>query len=305
MITSSGPVAITGASGLIGSALSRSLDRDGIEIRPLVRESAEPGSGEVMWDPARGIIEPDKLRGVAAVVHLAGEPVGRRWTAERKRRIRDSRVNGTRRLAESLAALPEPPAVLVSASAVGYYGDRGDEILDEDSPPGEGFLPETGRGWEQATTPAADAGIRTVSLRFGVVLDRDGGALERLLLPFQLGLGGPIGNGRQWMSWIALEDVVRAIRFAIDTPDLTGATNVVAPEPVRNAEFAKELGKALNRPAVIPVPAAALRVAFGEMADATLLTSHRVVPRRLTSAGFEFSYPRLPDALQAALQHGP
>jgi uncharacterized protein (TIGR01777 family) len=242
------------------------------------------------------------LTGVQAAVHLAGESIaGARWSADTKRRIRDSRVLGTRLLAESLARLSPRPRVLVSASAVGIYGDRGDELLDEGSPTGSGFLAEVGKEWEAATAPAADAGIRVVHLRFGIVLAREGGALPRMVRPFRLGAGGPIGNGRQWMSWIALADAVGAVLEVLGNQGASGPVNAVAPQPLRNADFAAGLGAALHRPALIPAPAFALRLLFGEMADAALLASQRVKPARLGALGFRFRYPTLAEALRAIL----
>ncbi|HQR18999.1 MAG TPA: TIGR01777 family oxidoreductase [Gemmatimonadales bacterium] len=237
-----------------------------------------------------------------AAVHLAGESIAAgRWTAETKRRIRDSRVLGTRLLAESLARLMRRPRVLVTASAVGIYGDRGDDILNEDSPPGSDFLARVGQEWEAAAKPAAEAGIRVVHLRFGIILAREGGALPRMVRPFMLGAGGPIGSGRQWMSWIALDDAIAAVLEALHNEQARGPINAVAPGPVRNAEFAAALGAALHRPALIPAPAFALRLLYGEMADAALLASQRVVPSRLEALGFRFRHPALPGALGAIL----
>ncbi len=242
------------------------------------------------------------LAGISAAVHLAGEPIAEgRWTATKKARIRSSRVLGTRLLAESLARLPVRPEVLVSASAMGIYGDRGDEILDEDSALGTDFLSEVGREWEAATAPASDAGIRVVHLRFGVILARDGGALPRMVRPFLLGAGGPIGDGQQWMSWIAIDDAIRIVLEAIQNGTVAGPINTVAPNPVRNADFAAQLGAVLHRPALIPAPAFALRLLFGEMADAALLASQRVFPSRLEALGFAFRHPALPGALRAVL----
>jgi uncharacterized protein (TIGR01777 family) len=239
---------------------------------------------------------------VDAAVHLAGESVAAgRWTPEAKRRIRDSRVLGTRLLAESLARLRRPPRVLVSASAIGIYGDRGDTPLDESSALGADFLAGVGKEWEAAAGPASDAGIRVVQLRFGIVLAREGGALARMLTPFKLGVGGPLGSGRQWMSWIAIDDAVGAILAVLTNEAARGPVNAVAPEPVRNAEFAARLGAALHRPSVLPAPAFALRALFGELADGALLASQRVVPARLTALGYRFKYPTLPEALEAIL----
>lgn len=292
-------VAVSGASGLIGSALTRSLTADGHAVRRLVRGRA--AAGEIRWDPATGEIDLAALEGVDAVVHLAGEPAGARWTAAKKRRIRDSRVEGTRLLAGALAKLERPPSVLVSASAIGYYGDRGDERILEDSPPGEGFLPRVAAEWEAALRPAEQIGIRVVRLRTGIVLSREGGALRRLLLPFRLGVGGVLGSGSQWMSWISLDDVVSIIRFALERDDISGPVNAVAPEPVRNSEFTRTLARVLRRPAWIPVPAFALRLLFAGMADEALLASQRVVPARLLAAGFPFRHTQLESAIRAAL----
>ena len=234
------------------------------------------------------------------MVHLAGENVaGGRWTKARKARIRDSRVLGTRLLAETLAKLARPPRVLVSASAIGYYGDRGDEMVDETAPPGDGFLADVCKAWEAETKPAEDAAIRVVRVRIGVVLAERGGALEKMLTPFKLGLGGRIGDGQQWMPWVAIDDLVRAIRFALDTGTLTGAVNAVAPRPVRNREFTDTLGQVLGRPTVLPVPPLALKAALGgQMAEEMLLGGARVIPRALDEAGFSFAYPELEGALR-------
>jgi uncharacterized protein (TIGR01777 family) len=267
---------------------------------PLVR-SARPGSGEIAWDPERGSIDREGLEGIAAVVHLAGENIGQRWTPEVRRRIVESRVRGTRLLAETLASLRAPPEVLVSASAVGYYGDRGDESLDESSSSGGDFLAGVVRGWEEAAKPAASAGIRVVHPRFGVILSPDGGALARMLPAFRLGIGGRMGSGRQWMSWIALDDAVDAIRYLIASTDLHGPVNVTAPEAITNEGFTRSLGRALGRPTLLAIPAVALRLAFGEMAVETLLASQRARPERLLGARFSFRHPRLDDALKALL----
>ncbi|HEX5004328.1 MAG TPA: TIGR01777 family oxidoreductase [Gemmatimonadales bacterium] len=293
-------LALSGASGLLGSALTTDLTAAGWQVRPLVRREA--GDGEVRWDPVTGTIDRAALAGVTAAIHLAGEPIAEgRWSAARKLRIRRSRTRGTRLLAEALAGLPTPPQVLLSASAIGIYGDRGDEVLDEDSLLASDFLAEVAKAWEAATAPAAGAGIRVVHMRFGILLSRDGGALPRMIRPFQLGVGGPIANGRQWMSWIALPDAVRAVLAALEDPRLQGPVNVVAPGAVRNADFARTLGEVLHRPALVPVPAVALRLLFGEMADATLLASQRVVPARLAARGFACEHPSLDGALRAVL----
>ena len=254
-----------------------------------------------MWDPARGLLRPQDLAGVTAVVHLAGEPVAQRWTSAHKTAIRDSRVQGTALLARTIAGLAGPRPVFLSGSAVGYYGDRGDELLDETSAPGSGFLASVSQAWEAATLPASEAGARVVHLRTGVVLDPAGGALAKVLVPFRLGAGGPIGSGRQWMSWIGLEDHLRAVEHTLFTETLTGAVNVLAPSPVTNAEFAATLGRVLARPALLPVPALAVELLYGEMAKETILAGQRAMPRALVASGFEFAYPTLEQALRHAL----
>ena len=255
----------------------------------------------VRWDPEHAT-PLTALDGVDAVVHLAGENIASgRWTPERKRKIHESRAKGTRVLAEALAALPHPPRVLVSASAIGIYGDRGDAILDETSAPGDGFLADVCRAWEAATAPLAAAGTRVVHLRFGVVLTPSGGALAQMLPPFRVGLGGPVGSGEQFVSWIGIDDLVGAIHHAIVHDELAGAVNAVAPEPVRNRELAAAIGRALHRPAVVPVPAAVLRLALGEVADELLLSSARVVPLRLAAAGYRFRTPDVDEALAHVL----
>lgn len=293
-------IAITGATGFLGRALSRSLAADGHQVVPLVRQAVTEEA--VTWDPESGAIEAEALEGLDAVVHLAGESIASaRWNAERKRRIRRSRVKGTSVLATALAGLRQPPAVLVSASAVGIYGDRGDDLLTESSPIGTGFLAEVGAAWEGAADPARQAGIRVVHPRFGIVLDPAGGALKQMLLPFRLGVGGPLGTGRQWVSWLTRRDAVRLIRFALDTETLTGAVNAATPNPATFRDFARALGRALHRPAVLPVPAFALRLRFGELADAVLLASQRVQPAVLSQAGFQFEAPDLEPALRDLL----
>lgn len=293
-------ILISGSTGLIGSAAVAALAADGHEIVRLVRGSARPGA--LAWDPEAGRIDAAALEGFDAVVHLAGESIaGGRWTAERKRRIRDSRVAGTELLAGALAQAKARPSVLVAASAIGFYGNRGSEELDEGSAMGEGFLAEVCRDWEASTRAALRAGIRVAHLRFGIVLSAKGGALAKMLLPFRLGLGGRVGDGRQWMSFVALDDAVAALRFALGHAGASGPLNVVAPEPVTNAEFARALGRVLHRPAVVPLPAFALRLALGEMADALLLSGARVLPRRLLAAGFRFRCPSADAALRAAL----
>ena len=262
--------------------------------------AAASGEGQIPWDPAQPIAA-DSVSGFEAVIHLAGETVVGRWTAAKKARIRNSRVLGTRSLAQALAQASQRPRVLITASAVGYYGDRGDEILREDSPPGEGFLCEVCREWEAATEPAAAAGIRTAHLRIGVVLSPVGGALQKMLTPFKMGVGGNMGNGRQWWSWIDVQDLVGAMHHILKTDRLEGPVNVVAPTPVTNAEFTKTLASVLSRPAIFPMPAFAARLAFGQMADELLLASQRVEPAKLTASGHAFQYSDLRAALQNLL----
>jgi len=296
-------VAVTGASGLIGSALSRRLTAEGHRLTRLVRRRA--GTGEISWDPDAAYLRSESLDGVDAVVHLAGENVGVRWTAARKARIRNSRVQGTSLLSETLARMRRRPAVLISASAIGIYGDRGDEIVTENTLPVDAsldFLARLGREWEAAADPARAAGIRVVHPRFGLVLSPAGGALKKMLLPFRLGLGGRLGSGAQWMSWISIHDTVGAILHALMTESFSGAVNLVAPEPVRNRDFTRILGQVLSRPTPFPVPAVALRLALGEMASATLLASSRVLPKRLLASGYRFEHPDLETGLRAVLQ---
>lgn len=296
-------LAVTGATGFIGTALVGELRARGHAVRRVTR--APSGPGDVRWDPARGELDAGALADVDAVIHLAGENVGERWTDEQKRRIRDSRVRGTGLVARALASLGPRgdgrPRALVSASATGYYGDTGDREATEASPPGTGFLADVVRAWEDAASPARAAGCRVVHPRIGLVLHRDGGALARMLPPFRLGLGGRLGDGEQWMSWISRDDTVRALAFLAEHATIAGPVNVVAPAPARNAGFTSALGHALHRPAVAAVPAFALRLAFGQMADETLLVSQRVRSDRLQQAGFAFTHPALDAALAAAL----
>jgi len=295
-------ILISGATGLVGSAASRALTASGRQVQRLVRAQSTAGPGDVVWDPAGGSIDAAKLEGFDGVVHLAGENIAAgRWTEKQKARIRDSRIKGTRALCDALAGLGQRPRVLVAASAVGYYGDRGDEWLDEESAAGSGFLADVCREWEAATGPARSAGVRVVNLRFGVILSGTGGALAKMLLPFKLGLGGRIGSGRQYMSWIAIDDVVRAIQFILDDDALAGPVNAVSPRPASNLEFTKTLGRVLGRPTIFPMPAAAARLAFGQMADELLLASARVRPARLTNSSFAFQYPGLKEALSHVL----
>ncbi len=295
-------IAVTGSHGFIGSALVPFLTTGGHHVTRLVRRTPKPGQPEVRWDPATGAIDPPGLEGVEAVIHLAGESlVSGRWTAERKVLLRDSRVVGTRRLCESLARLTRPPKVLVCASAIGYYGDRGEEPLDETSPTGRGFLAELCQAWEAATAPAAARGIRVVNLRIGIVLSPAGGALGKMLTPFRLGLGGPLGSGRQVMSWIAMDDLIGAFHQALMTETLSGPVNAVAPQPRTNREFTTTLGRVLRRPAILPAPAVALHLLLGELADEALLSSAHVRPAKLVSSGYTFRCPELEGALRHVL----
>jgi hypothetical protein len=293
-------VAVSGASGLVGSALVPFLTTGGHRVRRLVR--GRPEAGDIAWAPGQGEMDMIALEGVDAVVHLAGAPIAEgRWTEERKELIRRSRVEGTRVLCESLARLARPPKVLVSASAMGFYGSRGDEVLTESSPPGEGFLADATREWEAATAPAEQAGIRVVHLRLGVVLSAKGGALAKMLPAFQAGAGGRIGDGQQWMSWVSLEDVIGLVHSALFTPGLRGPVNAVAPQPVRQEELARTLGQVLSRPAVMPLPAAAVRAVFGEMGQETLLLSSRIRPEVAERQGFTFLHPTLEQTLRFTL----
>jgi uncharacterized protein len=294
-------VAISGASGLIGSALADALAADGYSVRRFIRVGRQPHPGDIPWDPARARLEKAALEGIDAVVHLAGEPIGQRWTPSVRRRIRESRIAGTRLIATSIASLSRPPRVFVSGSAMGIYGSRGDEVLDEASAIGRDFLAGVAAEWEAEADRAASAVVRVVKLRTGLVLSPRGGALARLLLPFRLGVGGRVGSGRQWVSWIALSDTVRAIRHVMESDGVVGPVNLAAPNPVTNRELTSTLAKVLRRPALVPVPAIALRVVFGEMGDATLLASQRMQPRRLLESGFQFNHPTLEYALRYEL----
>lgn len=294
-------ILISGSSGLVGTALVESLESGGHDVSRLVRH-APSSANEIEWSPDRYSIALARIEGFDAVVHLAGESIAEgRWNDEKKARIRDSRVKSTQLLSESFAQLAQPPKVFVSASAIGYYGNRGDERLTESSGPGDNFLAGVGIEWEKATEKAVEKGIRVANLRFGVILAANGGALAKMLPPFRMGIGGRIGDGKQWMSWIALDDVVSIIEFVIANESLSGPINVVAPNPVRNAEFTSALGKALSRPTFVPVPAFGARLAFGEMADALLLSSQRVEPERLKEAGYKFQFPELRAALKKVL----
>ena len=312
-------IAITGATGFIGRALVRYLEANGHSTVRISRSAPRPGFDDVQWDPAAGRLDPAPLEGIDAAIHLAGETISERWTDSHRRAIRDSRVRSTAVLAEALARLERKPRVLVSGSATGIYGDRGDEVLTEESSTG-GYAAGSDAGkrnrgpaylslvcaeWEGAAEPAAAAGIRLVQPRPGPVFGAHGGILERLLPPFRMGAGGKVGDGRQWTSWIALSDHVRALEFLVLTESLRGPVNLVAPAPVTNAELSRALGRVLHRPALTTLPAFAARIMFGEMADALLLASQRVQPKKLLDAGFRFDHPTLEDALRAELSgHG-
>lgn len=291
---------VTGATGFLGKKLLSRLERPVVLSRDTAAARARLGSEVPVfaWDPQREAAPREAFADIDVVFHLAGESVAAgRWTAARKARIRDSRVMGTRNLTDTIRQLDCKPKVLVSASAIGYYGDRGDEILDETSPPGRDFLGEVCTAWEREAQAAAEAGVRVVCVRLGLVLGNDGGALPRMLTPFRLGLGSPLGSGRQWMSWIHLDDVIGLLLWAAQRTDLQGAVNATAPQPVTNREFTKALGRALRRPTFLPaVPAAALRLAMGELAG-LVLASQRVLPHRAQTAGYDFAYPGLEDAL--------
>ncbi|MBN2476010.1 MAG: TIGR01777 family oxidoreductase [Pirellulales bacterium] len=296
-------ILVSGASGLIGSALVRHFRADRHDVVRLVRGESQRTEDEVSWDPEADRLAPADLEGFEAVVHLAGENVANaRWTARQKAKIRDSRIRGTRLLSAALAGISRPPRVLASASAVGYYGGRGDEPLSEQSPAGSGFLADVCRDWEAATEPAAEAGIRVVRFRLGMVLAGRGGALARMLPGFRWGLGGRLGDGRQYVSWITLPDVVGAVDHLLRRDTLEGPVNLVAPNPVTNARFTRSLGRLLHRPTILPVPEIALRTLFGQMADELLLASIRAVPRQLLDSGYRFHDPELDSALRHVLK---
>ena len=295
-------ILVTGSTGFVGSALVPFLEAGGHRVTRLVRTTTRPGRAEVHLDPETAVVDPARLEGLDAVVHLAGENIATgRWRAEKKAKIRDSRVEGTRLLCDSLAGLKQPPKVLVCASAIGYYGDRGDELLTEESTPGTNFLASVCREWEAAAKPAAQKGIRVVHLRFGMVLSPTGGAMAKLLPPFKKGLGGVLGTGRQYVSWIALDDLLDVIAHALTTESLQGPVNAVTPNPVPNREFTHTLGHVIGRFTIFPMPAAAAHLVFGEMADELFLASQRVQPTRLLATGYDFRYPDLEGALRHLL----
>ncbi len=291
-------IAVTGSSGLIGTALTRGLAAAGHDVVRLIRRGPA-GPGEALWNVETGAIDEGALQDVGAIVHLAGETIGQRWSPQVKQRVLDSRVDGTRLVAETAARLPGKPVVLC-ASAIGFYGPRGDEELDESSTRGTGFLADVVGAWEAAAEPARAAGLRTVHMRHGLVLSRRGGALQRLLLPFKFGVGGRVGNGRQWWSWVSLDDTVAAYLFALEQP-LEGPVNVTAPQPVTNREFVKALGRAVHRPTVFPLPSFAVKAAFGQMGEEMLLSGQRVVPAKLEASGFTFGQTGIDAGMARAL----
>jgi uncharacterized protein (TIGR01777 family) len=295
-------VAITGASGLVGSNLRDFLTTGGHEVVSLVRDSRRLDDRSIFWNPAAGVLDPDSLQGIDAVVHLAGTSIASgRWTEARKRAIKQSRIRGTELLSRTLAGMRNGPKVLVSASAVGFYGDQGDKTLVESEPSGRGFLAEVCRGWEGATRPAERAGIRVVNLRTGVVLSPKGGAIGQMLLPFKMGVGGRLGSGKQYMSWIDLDDLTGLILHTLYDESLSGPVNATAEHPVTNAVFTSALGRALGRPTVVPVPALAVKAAFGELGKEVLLWGQRVIPRKALDAGFDFFYEGVEDSLRFQL----
>ncbi len=294
-------VVVSGASGLLGTALTELLSANGHEVVRLVR-GKPPGAGEVAWDPSAGKLDSEEVASADAFIHLSGENVSEgRWSDERRKRIIDSRTQTTELIARTIAKMKKKPSVFVSASAIGFYGSRGDDLLDETSPTGGDFLAEVCRRWEASTAEASDAGVRTVKLRFGVVLSVRGGALAKILPIFKMGLGGRVGDGRQYMSWVSMPDAIRASSFALSEDGLSGAVNVVAPNPVTNRELASTLGRVLGRPSFFPVPKIAIDIAFGEMGRETVLASQRVTPRKLLDAGFKFEHATLESALRFEL----
>jgi hypothetical protein len=292
-------VVVSGATGMIGSVLVGRLQSAGHRVKRLVRKNA--AQEDVLWDPAKGVLDISTIDGCDAIINLAGEPIGQRWSSDAKEAIRQSRVDSTALLARTVASMTKKPRIFLSGSAIGIYGDRGDEWLDEASAPGDDFLASVVKDWEAAAEPVARAGVRLVFLRSGLVLSADGGALAKMLPPFKLGMGGPMGDGNQWMSWIALDDHVSAMMHALATDSVAGPANLVTPNPVTNAEFADALGHALGRPAIVPVPKFALKLMFGEMAEGTILSGQRVSPKTLAASAFEWAFPTIEGALRAVL----
>jgi uncharacterized protein (TIGR01777 family) len=293
-------ILITGASGLIGTALKKSFDEKGYEML-LAGRGKPKKANEIEWDTESGFAEPENLEGTDAVIHLAGEPISSRWTEEKKKKIRDSRIQGTRSVVEALSGLKTKPKVLISASGIGYYGDRGDDVMTEMSGPGDTFLAKVCRDWEAEARRAEDLGIRTVLLRTGILLSKHGGALAEMLTPFKFGVGGVVGSGKQWMSWLALEDIIAIYNRVLEDESMRGALNAVAPNPVTNEEFTKALGSVLYRPTILPLPEFAVNLIFGEMGNALLLDSTRVIPKRLEQAGFKFRFTDLTTAINHEL----
>ena len=294
-------ILIGGSHGLVGTALIASLEAAGHEVVRLVRHYTTSDQ-EIEWSPDRYSIALSRIEGFDAVVNLAGESIAEgRWTEEKKLRIRESRVKGTKLLGDALANLTNSPGTFICASAIGYYGNRGDEVLTEAGTPGDDFLAQVCKEWEEATALATEKGIRVVNARFGIILDKNGGALAKMLPPFRMGVGGKIGDGKQWMSWITLDDVIGALEFALENHSVAGPVNFVAPNPVTNAEFTKALGSALSRPTLLPVPAFGVRLLFGEMGEALLLGGQRVAPKRLMSEGYQFQHAQLDQALKHVL----
>lgn len=295
-------ILISGASGFVGTHLVETLSDRGDEVVFLSRSAKNTKENVIHWNPARGEIDLAESDNIDAVIHLAGENIAGRWTEDKKARIKNSRVQGTKLLSETLAGLKKKPRVLISASAIGIYGDRGNEVLTETTTPGDGFLADVGVKWEGATKAARESGIRVCNIRIGLVLGSDGGALEKMLLPFKLGLGGNIGDGSQYWSWIAIDDLVRIIVYLLGNENIEGPVNAVSTKPVTNSEFTSVLGKVLNRPTIIALPAFVARGLLGEMAQETMLASTRVIPKKLLDSGFEFKYTDLNDALSGILK---